>query len=59
MKSEVDALRVAEGAVKAGGAGVVFGRNVCQSKNPLSMIRALVKIVHAEKSVTEAASELR
>jgi len=58
MQSEVDALHVAEGAVKAGGAGVVFGRNVWQSKNPLGMIRALVKIVHEQKSATEAANEL-
>jgi DhnA family fructose-bisphosphate aldolase class Ia len=59
MESDADALLVAEGAVKAGGAGVVFGRNVWQSKRPLDMIRALVKVVHGQKSATEAANELR
>ncbi len=58
MESDADALRVAEEVVKAGGAGVVFGRNVWQSKNPLSMIRALVKVVHGQESAVEAASDL-
>lgn len=58
MESEIDALRVAEDAVKAGGAGVAFGRNVWQSRNPLGVIRALVQVVHNQKPVSEAAKEL-
>ena len=59
MGSEMDALHVAEDAVKAGGVGVAFGRNVWQSQNPLGMIRALVEVVHGQKSPSEAAKGLR
>jgi fructose-bisphosphate aldolase/2-amino-3,7-dideoxy-D-threo-hept-6-ulosonate synthase len=59
MESEADALRVAEEAVKTGGAGVAFGRNVWQSRDPLGMIRALVAVVHGQKPALEAARTLR
>jgi fructose-bisphosphate aldolase/2-amino-3,7-dideoxy-D-threo-hept-6-ulosonate synthase len=58
MESDIDVLRVAEGAVNSGGAGVAFGRNVWQSKNPLGMVKALVKVVHAKTPASDAASEL-
>jgi len=59
MESEMDVLHVAEDAVKAGGVGVAFGRNVWQSQNPLGMIRALVDVVHGQKPTSEAAKQLR
>ena len=59
MESETDALRVAEDAVRAGGVGVAFGRNVWQSQNPLGIIQALVDIVHGQKSSSEAGKRLR
>ena len=59
MESEMAALRVAEDAVKSGGVGVAFGRNVWQSQNPLGMIQALVEIVHGQKSSSEAGKRLK
>jgi fructose-bisphosphate aldolase/2-amino-3,7-dideoxy-D-threo-hept-6-ulosonate synthase len=59
MESEADALRVAEEAVEAGGAGVAFGRNVWQSDDPLGMIRALVEVVHDKKPAVDAAKRSR
>jgi len=59
MDSSKLVLETAEYAVKAGGAGVAFGRNVWQSDNPVGMIRALVEIVHQEKTASEAAVLLR
>jgi len=59
MDSSERVLEVAEAAVKAGGAGVAFGRNVWQSDNPEGMVRALVEIVHEGKSANETSSRLR
>jgi fructose-bisphosphate aldolase/2-amino-3,7-dideoxy-D-threo-hept-6-ulosonate synthase len=58
MESDLDALQVAEGATNGGGAGVAFGRNVWQSKNPLGMVKALVNVVHKKLPAAEAAREL-
>jgi fructose-bisphosphate aldolase/2-amino-3,7-dideoxy-D-threo-hept-6-ulosonate synthase len=54
MKTEEDALKVAKGAVEAGANGIAFGRNVWQSRNPLGMVKALVEIVHKDKTVDKA-----
>jgi len=58
MDSNERVLEVAEAAVKGGGAGVAFGRNVWQSENPQRMVRALVEIVHEGKTSSEVYSEL-
>jgi DhnA family fructose-bisphosphate aldolase class Ia len=58
MDSNERVLEVAECAVKAGGAGVAFGRNVWQSSNPEGMVRALVSIVHEGRSASEVSSKL-
>lgn len=42
------------GAMDAGAAGVVIGRNVWQSSSPAAMTRALVAIVHHDASVADA-----
>jgi putative autoinducer-2 (AI-2) aldolase len=51
---EIDALKMASDAVKAGASGVDMGRNIFQSDNPVGMIKATRAIVHEGKSVDEA-----
>jgi len=43
---ELDALRMAHGAVKEGAAGVDMGRNIFQADDPVAMIQAVRKVVH-------------
>jgi class I fructose-bisphosphate aldolase/fructose-bisphosphate aldolase/2-amino-3,7-dideoxy-D-threo-hept-6-ulosonate synthase len=50
----VDALRLAESAIRSGASGVVFGRNVFQAKDPTRMVAALCKIVHEAATVAVA-----
>ena len=45
LDSERGALAVVEGAIAAGAAGVSFGRNVFQSKDPTGMTRAIARIL--------------
>jgi len=59
MATDRDVLEMALEATKAGGAGVSIGRNVFQHRNPVGMVRALVKIVHEEASVERAMRELK
>jgi DhnA family fructose-bisphosphate aldolase class Ia len=56
MESVHQVFEVAESVVKAGGAGVAFGRNVWQASDPESMVRALVSIIHDGKSARDASS---
>jgi len=43
---ELDALKMTENAIKDGASGVDMGRNIFQSKHPISMIKAVRAIVH-------------
>jgi putative autoinducer-2 (AI-2) aldolase len=43
---ELDALKMAAGAVNEGAAGVDMGRNIFQSEAPTAMIQAVGKVVH-------------
>ena len=43
-----DILEVVRGSIAAGGKGCAIGRNVYQSEDPASVIKALRKIVHGE-----------
>ena len=54
---EVDALRLAEQAVQAGAAGVVFGRNVIQAKDPGLFLDALKAVVKDGKTGSSIAQE--
>jgi fructose-bisphosphate aldolase/2-amino-3,7-dideoxy-D-threo-hept-6-ulosonate synthase len=49
-----EVLQTAYGSIKAGGAGLSFGRNVFQNKNPTLMVKALSAIVHHGASVENA-----
>jgi len=51
---ERDALQMTANAIKEGAAGVDMGRNIFQSDNPVSMIKAVRAIVHKGASVEEA-----
>jgi len=53
-KSVTDVLKMVEGAIKAGGAGLSIGRNVFQAEDPAKMVRAMRAIVHEGKSAEEA-----
>ncbi len=55
MPAEIDALEMAERAVKAGARGVIFGRNVFQSRDPKAMISALRAVVKDEVPARDAA----
>ena len=59
MKSAEDVLRMVEGAIKAGGAGLSIGRNVFQAEDPAKMVAAMRAIVHEGKSVEEALQILK
>lgn len=54
LKSPLEVLRLAEEAMSAGAAGVVFGRNVVTSPDPSAMVAALVEVVHTGASATDA-----
>lgn len=51
---ELDALRMARNAIDAGAAGVDMGRNIFQSDAPVSMIKAVRKVVHENMSAEHA-----
>ncbi|AFL66617.1 class I fructose-bisphosphate aldolase [Desulfurococcus amylolyticus] len=50
----IDFLRDVENVIRAGGRGVVVGRNVFRHKNPGGAIRAIMKVVHEEIPPEEA-----
>ncbi len=47
-------LEIIRGAMDAGAAGVVIGRNVWQASSPTAMTKALVALVHHDATVTDA-----
>ncbi len=58
MDTELETLQVVQGALEAGAAGVVFGRNIWQHKNPHAMVRALRRVIHEGAAPEDALSEL-
>jgi class I fructose-bisphosphate aldolase len=57
MDSERAALEVVHGAMLGGAKGVVFGRNIWQSRNVHGAVSALRAVIHSGASVDEALSE--
>lgn len=51
---ELDALKMASNAVKAGALGVDMGRNIFQAEKPIAMIQAVRKVVHENATPEEA-----
>jgi len=51
--TDEEVLRMVYDSVQAGGVGVSIGRNVFQHRNPTSMVKALVAIIHEGANVKE------
>ena len=51
---EKDALQMAHDAIQAGAVGVDMGRNIFQSSDPVSMIKAVNAVVHKKYTPKEA-----
>jgi len=58
MESDRDLLKMVEGAMKAGAAGVSIGRNVFQHKDPVKLVAIISKMVHKNYSLAKALKEL-
>jgi DhnA family fructose-bisphosphate aldolase class Ia len=59
MNTTEDTLRVVSGAMEAGAAGVVFGRNIWQSSDTAGMVRALRRVIHDRAPLEAAKGELQ
>ncbi len=58
MKTDMDILELGESSMKAGAAGLSFGRNVFQHDRPEAMSRALAAIVHEHANAKDASKLL-
>jgi DhnA family fructose-bisphosphate aldolase class Ia len=54
VESEMDLLRMVEGAIGSGARGVAIGRNVFQADDPALITRRICGIVHKGMSAEEA-----
>jgi DhnA family fructose-bisphosphate aldolase class Ia len=59
MDSERAVLQVVRDSLDGGGRGVVFGRNIWQSREPAKMVKALRHLIEGDGTVDEAALLLR
>ncbi len=59
MDSDEEIFKMAEGALKAGAAGLSIGRNAFQHKTPTKMVQALSKMVHNNATVEQAMQTLK
>jgi predicted phospho-2-dehydro-3-deoxyheptonate aldolase len=57
--SDEDTLKMVEGAMKAGAAGLSMGRNAFQHENPVRLVSAACAIVHDGKSAKQAMKILK
>ena len=55
---DAEILQRTEELIKQGTAGIVYGRNVIQHKNPAGMTKALMAIVHDKATASQAAKFL-
>lgn len=58
METDRDVLKVVKDSLDAGAAGVAFGRNIWQHKNPEGITRAVEGVVHQGWTVEEALRHL-
>lgn len=56
--SDEEILKRTEGLIRAGAAGIVYGRNVIQHAHPAKITRALMAVVHDNLPAAEAAKLL-
>ena len=59
VETDMDLFQMVEGALTGGAAGVSIGRNAFQHRDPVKIVRAIVKMVHKNASPQEAMKELR
>jgi fructose-bisphosphate aldolase/2-amino-3,7-dideoxy-D-threo-hept-6-ulosonate synthase len=59
METIPDLLQMVYDSIQAGGAGVAFGRNIFQARDPTSLVSAINKIVHQNYSVEEILKEYK
>jgi len=57
--SDEETLKMVEGAMKAGAAGLSMGRNAFQHENPSALVKAACAIVHKNKTAREAMEILK
>jgi len=57
--SDEEPLKMIEGAMKAGGAGLSMGRNAFQHENPVKFVKAACAMVHEGMSAEEALAFMR
>jgi fructose-bisphosphate aldolase / 2-amino-3,7-dideoxy-D-threo-hept-6-ulosonate synthase len=55
--NDLEALKMIESSLQAGGSGVAMGRNAFQHENPTKFIAATCAVVHRSASAEEAAKE--
>jgi len=58
MDSDTAVLETVKGAIDAGAAGVAFGRNIFQHRDPTAITQAIAKIIHEGAEVEDALSQL-
>jgi fructose-bisphosphate aldolase/2-amino-3,7-dideoxy-D-threo-hept-6-ulosonate synthase len=56
-KNLMELLQLTKDCIEAGGAGVSFGRNIFQSRDPTTLTQAISLIVHQNYSISDAISE--
>ena len=59
MKTDEEVLAVVKDSIEAGGAGIAFGRNIWQHRDPVKITRAIAMILHEGASIGEALKELQ
>ncbi len=57
LAGDLEALKYAQQQIQSGAAGIVFGRNVMQSKKPIELQKALMEVVKQNVSPEEAAAK--
>jgi fructose-bisphosphate aldolase / 2-amino-3,7-dideoxy-D-threo-hept-6-ulosonate synthase len=58
MKTDSQALQVVKDSMEAGAAGVAFGRNIWQNKDPEGVTRAIAGIIHEGWTVDKALARI-
>ncbi|MFX1388456.1 MAG: 2-amino-3,7-dideoxy-D-threo-hept-6-ulosonate synthase [Promethearchaeota archaeon] len=59
MDTISDLIHMVYDSIQAGGAGVAFGRNIFQAKDPTSLVSAISKIVHKNYTIEEIIKEYK
>lgn len=58
METDRQALQVVKDSMEAGAAGVAFGRNIWQNKDPEGITRAIAGIIHKGWTVENALARI-